>query len=322
MTQSITRVNFDHSQFVPDKDAITLVLSTGGVKGVWQAAVLDVLISAGIFQKIPMNVIGGSAGAVNTMLVNRMLSSGNYIRLSKIWKDVILPAYRDGYKKSKRPFNVIKNLVTGGDGLIDPMKLFNKVEQAITELGYTKPTSDHKHVKCYVCAYDMRHSRVILVPNTDTRFEIVSMASAAIPIIMKPIEMNDSVLTDIGVIDPLLYYTVFQTGLMAKIDRDSTFAVVAQKKELNSAMNAATLNMISIASGVVESLLDSLIYHQYQLLSNEVRSSTTFEDYFSHDLMADNSAIEFMISKGTEDGTRLLQDIQSWVNDSRPKGQK
>lgn len=313
----LKKIVFDPSEMKQSKKSITLILSTGGIKGVWQASVIDVLIREGIFEEFDVDIIGGSAGAINTLLMRRLMNSRSGITLSEIWKDAVLPTYQEAYKRSKKPFNVIKSLISGSSGLLDTDELFASIDQKLITLrlpSLQKPMimgSRKREINFMVASYDMRNSRVIVVGDKDPRFEIVALASAAIPVAMKPVTLSDSLLTDIGVVDPLLYYTVFKSGVVKAPSRSNTFAVVAQKTELNGSRFDDKVNLLSIGTHASESLLDSLIYHQFLALEQRVNYISSFNDQFGHDLLADDQAIDALIVEGSADGLELVQRIKS-----------
>ncbi len=194
---------------MPNKRGI--VLSGGGARGAYQIGVLKVLKKHGLLDEIHA-VSGSSVGSLNAVL----LALGDLERAEKLWFEI------DGEKMFKSEENILKRILHEGaefvyEGMYPNQELKKLIESTVDFKALqskkvfvaTSYVGDGKASFWELMTVNIRNlfSKVPLVRYTRlgelSQPDIVStlLASCAIPIVFKPIVIDDKTYYDGGVLD-------------------------------------------------------------------------------------------------------------------------
>lgn len=157
---------------------VSLVLSSGGARGLTHIGAIDALLKRGYNITA---VAGSSMGSI----VGGMYASGN------------LERFRE-FMCSLSRFDIIRlsDLVVGKSGIIKGEKVFGTLRDFVGEVNI----EDLPLPLAVVAADLVNHSEVVI---TEGDLLTAIRASSAIPSILTPVNLNDTLLVDGGVVNPL-----------------------------------------------------------------------------------------------------------------------
>lgn len=228
----------------PPKVNRALVLSGGGAKGIYEVGCLQALLEGQ--PELDFDYfLGISAGSLNASFLSQASMAGGFgspasctaLRqrvgeLLSIWKTIHVPA--DIYKGESRPGWLTKIRVAAGkNGLVDPRPIREKIREHVGP----SPVLRRLHVGATCLetgayrGFDFWKGRPAQVPGLATAV----MASAAVPAVFDPIEIEGATLVDGAIREntPLgIAYRAFDEPLPLPAPGDLPRVVVIQTSPL------------------------------------------------------------------------------------------
>ncbi len=228
----------------PPKVNRALVLSGGGAKGIYEVGCLQALLE--LQPKLDFDFfVGISAGSLNASFLSQAAMEGGVgspesraalrrrvAELLAIWKTIHEPA--DIYKGKSRPGLLTKIWVAAGkNGLVDPRPIRAKIRDHVGP----SPVLRRLHVGATCLetglyrGFEFWNGRPAQVPGLATAV----MASAAVPAVFDPIEIQDATLVDGAIREntPLgIAYRAFDEPLPLPAPGDLPRVVVIQTSPL------------------------------------------------------------------------------------------
>ena len=247
-----------------------LVLSGGGAKGIYEVGCLQGLLDADPTLDFDF-FLGISAGSLNSSFLSQASMEGGFgsaasckalrarlSALAEIWQSIHEPA--DIYKGKIEPISLLTKawVAAGKNGLVDPRPIRTKIRDHVGP----SPVERRLHVGATCLetgkyrGFDFWKGRAAQVPGLATAV----MASAAVPALFDPIEIEGATLVDGAIREntPLgLAYRAFDEVLPLPAAGEPPRVFVIQTSPLEGGVPAATFAMGGDFDG--DNALDVLI---------------------------------------------------------------
>jgi NTE family protein len=198
------------------KKPVSLVLSSGGARGIAHIGVIEELEYQGFEIK---SIAGSSMGA----LVGGIYASGN------------LPNFRDWICKldKKAVFNLI-DFTLSSNGLVKGNKVIKEINKLVPDVNI-----EDLHISFKAVATDIINKKEIIIEKGSLIDAI--RASISIPTVFTPFKLNELILVDGGVLNPLPVNRVERNDndLLIAVDVNADFALEKPTNTHNISNNEA-----------------------------------------------------------------------------------
>jgi predicted acylesterase/phospholipase RssA len=214
--------------------------------GAWQAAWLQEAYKDGsLLYSCHPDVIGGSAGAVNTWLIYEALTSASLHPdpdsalkrimetdyLSDAWVKVIQPFYKKKTSLVSQLFSRLINRRPSTTQLSAALQTY--VED---RLGKGVPRVELQNPTLSVAVYNATKHSIDIVESNAPHFADAVAASASIPILFKPITSLQNVLVDVGIVDPSLH----EVAILMSVDVSTSLVLSCNDGTPSTFLNPGT----------------------------------------------------------------------------------
>ncbi|WP_320053215.1 patatin-like phospholipase family protein [uncultured Acetobacteroides sp.] len=255
------------------KQAVSLVLSSGGARGIAHIGVIEELERQGFEIK---SIAGSSMGA----LVGGMYASGN-LEVFKSWI----------CKIDKKAMINLADFTLSKNGLVKGNKIINELKKITPDINIEDLPISYKAI-----ATDIE-SRNEIVFEKNSLFDAIR-SSISIPGFFTPNQLNDMVLIDGAVSNPLLVNRVkrCKDDLLIVVDVSGPISIKKSssknddssklKKSTNTQFNYYSL--LTQSSSIMIQQMSALMLNNYQpdiLISIPMNSYGSFEFYKSEEIL-------------------------------------
>lgn len=241
------------------KVKIGLMLGGGGAKGAYQLGVIKALEEADLLKHIK-SVSGTSIGAINTIL---LMANKNHRRMSEIWSEIddksVFGHRNNLFKKPDRIYSLeplAETLISKVN--LEEIKKSNYRGFATAALMYSKESMRHQLLT------DTMEKRVFCLNECDNPYDAV-LASASIPVIFGPTQIDGFNYVDGGILDNYPVQPLIDDGC------NLIFAVPLDDRFNPHIYDYANVNIIDFTAqsafnhNIVQDYLDMLKFnHQFK----------------------------------------------------------